>query len=68
MVACSLERFASSVPPTWMLPSVGVSSPPSMLSRVDLPEPEVPMMAVNLPRSMSRFTPSSARTCVSPLP
>ena len=33
--------------------------------RVDLPEPDWPMMARNSPRSTERETPSSARTSLS---
>jgi hypothetical protein len=36
--------------------------------RVDLPEPDGPMMAVNRRAGMARLTASSARTSVSPLP
>ena len=31
------------------LPPVGLSNPPIMLKKVDLPEPEGPMMAMNSP-------------------
>ena len=41
---------------------VGVSSPPTRLSRVDLPQPEGPMTATNSPGATPRLTPSSART------
>ncbi len=37
-------------------------------SRVDLPEPDGPMMAPNAPVGNSTVTPSSARTSVDPLP
>src|SRR4051812_29027048 len=37
-------------------------------SRVDLPEPDGPMMAVNSPAGNTTVTPSSARTSVWPLP
>ena len=36
--------------------------------RVDLPEPEGPMMAVNRPAAKSMSTPSSATTVVAPVP
>jgi hypothetical protein len=36
--------------------------------RVDLPEPDGPMIAVNRPAGMSRLARSRARTAVSPLP
>lgn len=50
------------------LPDVGRSRPPSMLRRVDLPLPEVPMMAVNSPRSTEIFTSSSAFTMFGSVP
>ena len=37
-----------------------------MFIRVDLPEPDAPMMATNSPRSIVRLTPRSARTSLSP--
>jgi hypothetical protein len=45
-----------------------VSSPPKMLSRVDLPLPEVTISTTNSPRKMSRSTPRSACTAVAPSP
>ena len=36
--------------------------------RVDLPEPDGPMIAVNAPRAKATSTPASAWTAVSPLP
>ena len=36
--------------------------------RVDLPDPDGPMTAVNWPRSNATLTPASARTTASPLP
>lgn len=45
---------------TLILPEVGVSNPPIMFSKVDLPLPEVPTMATNSPSSMDRVTPSNA--------
>jgi hypothetical protein len=49
-------------------PEVRVSSPARQCSSVDLPEPDGPMMAVNLPVSNDTVTPSSALTCASPVP
>ena len=43
-----------------MVPLVGVSSRPIMLSKVDLPQPEGPMMLRNSPFFTSRFTFSNA--------
>src|SRR6266705_694098 len=41
-------------PPISMLPALGRSSPATMLSRVDLPQPDGPTSTVNSPLSMSR--------------
>ncbi|MNC95051.1 hypothetical protein D3C83_120640 [compost metagenome] len=43
-------------------PLVGRSRQPSTFMKVDLPEPDGPMMATNSPRSISTLTPSRART------
>ena len=45
---------------TLSIEEVGVSNPPIMFSKVDLPLPEVPTMATNSPSSMDRVTPSNA--------
>ena len=68
IVNSSSFREKMSFPSTSTAPLVGRSSPPSMWSRVDLPEPEVPTMATNSPFSTLRSTPSRAFTWVSPLP
>ena len=60
MVSCSSLSFDNSFPFTLILPEVGVSNPPIMFSKVDLPLPEVPTMATNSPSSMDRVTPSNA--------
>ena len=39
-----------------------------MWSRVDLPEPDGPMIAVKVPGSKSAATPRSASTAVAPSP
>ena len=49
-------------------PEVNVSSPARQCSNVDLPDPDGPMMALNLPVSNETLTPSSAWTCASPMP
>jgi hypothetical protein len=49
-------------------PEVRVSRPARQCMRVDLPEPEGPMMAVNRPAGTARLTLSRARTAVSPRP
>ncbi len=68
MVKASSFREKISCPSTVTEPEVGRSRPPSMCSRVDLPEPEVPTMATNSPFSTLRSTPSRAFTRVSPAP
>ena len=45
-------------------PSSGSSSPESAATRVDLPEPDGPMTAVNRPPGRSTLTSSRARTAV----
>ena len=47
------------------VPDVGVSRRPMMLSRVDLPQPEGPMIDTNSPFCISRLTFSSARVSIS---
>src|SRR3954470_2202838 len=46
-------------PPISIVPPVGLSSPATMLSSVDLPQPEGPTSTVNSPLSMSRSIPFS---------
>ena len=62
------SRDPSSVSPRKTCPDVGVSSAAQQCIRVDLPEPEGPITAVNSPAAISSVTPSRARTCASPLP
>ena len=62
------DRPAMSVSPMWISPELTVSSAARQCMRVDLPEPEGPITAVNSPASTSRETPSSARTWGSPVP
>src|SRR5215207_3083785 len=47
--------------PTITSPDVGRSMPVTMLIRVDLPLPDLPMIATNWPRSICRSTRLSAR-------
>jgi hypothetical protein len=47
----------TSAPATRMLPLVGLSSPARRFSRVDLPEPDGPISAVNDPSTISRERP-----------
>ena len=46
-VRCLSSRLPSSVSPIRIRPEVRVSSPARQCMRVDLPEPDRPMMAVN---------------------
>ena len=49
-------------------PDVSVSSPARQCISVDLPEPDGPMIAVNLLGSNATVTPSRATTSLSPTP
>ena len=68
----SVRRLSSSVviatPSIVTDPEVGRSRPARQCIRVDLPEPDGPMMAVYWPRMKSTLTSSSAWTAVSPWP
>ena len=57
-----------SVPSMSTVPSVGLSRPASTCISVDLPDPDGPMIAVNVPGAMSSETPRSALTAASPSP
>ena len=57
-----------SVSPMKTAPLVASSSPARQCIRVDLPEPDGPMMAVYWPRSKAQETASRATTWVSPEP
>src|SRR3982751_2584240 len=46
-------------PPISIVPELALSSPATMLSSVDLPQPEGPTSTVNSPLSMSRSIPFS---------
>jgi hypothetical protein len=67
-VSSSSRMPVSSVPPSHTCPLVAASSPARQCMRVDLPEPDGPMMAVNSPRAKATSTPARAWTAVSPLP
>jgi hypothetical protein len=58
----------SVVPPTATEPEVGRSRPDAHCNSVDLPEPDGPMTAVNVPSGTDRSTSSSAVTALSPDP
>ena len=59
---------ATSVPSSKYRPLVGRSRQPMMFIRVDLPEPDWPIMAQYSPGRMVRLMRSQARTTASPLP
>ena len=67
-VSCLSGRPTISVSPMRTDPEVGRSSPAMQCMRVDLPEPDGPMMAVNRPLAKVALTWSRARTSVSPSP
>src|SRR5918996_1000026 len=67
-VSCFSDSRPSSTSPMNTRPDVSVSSPARQCMRVDLPDPEGPMMAVKRPAGRARLTPSRARTAVSPSP
>ena len=52
------ESVVRSTSPMKTWPSVGESSPAMQCSRVDLPEPDGPMIAVNSPAANSTETPA----------
>src|SRR5579883_1227465 len=68
VVSCLSPSEPSSTPSTHTRPEVSRSSPARQCMRVDLPEPEGPMIAVNFPAGMPTVTSSRARTAVSPEP
>ncbi len=57
-----------SVWPRKMLPLVTASRPARQCIKVDFPEPDGPMMAVNRPLGNPTVMESSARTAASPSP
>ena len=57
-----------SEPPIWTSPLVGRSSPAATCSSVLLPEPDGPMMAVNVPGANAAVTLRSACTGSAPRP
>jgi hypothetical protein len=58
----------SGVWPMYTRPEVGLSNPARQCIRVDLPDPEGPMIAVSRPGSTATLTWSKATTRVSPSP
>ena len=61
----SLVRSTS---PRWTRPWSTDSRPARQWSRVDLPDPEGPITALNRPRPKPTVTPSSAVTAAGPVP
>ena len=62
------DRVVRSTSPMLTEPEVGVSSPAMQCNKVDFPEPDGPMMAVNSPSVNPTETPRSACTAASPSP
>ena len=62
------ERSARLTPSSRMSPALTVSMVAMQLSRVVLPEPEAPMMAMNSPRSTVKLTRSRALVTLPPVP
>jgi hypothetical protein len=50
------------------MPPSGVSSPPTTLSSVVLPEPDLPRSATSFPSPIVKVTPRSAAVAFGPLP
>jgi hypothetical protein len=67
-VSCFSFRVVMSTSPIHADPLLSRSRPAAHCISVDLPEPDGPMMAVNLARSKPTVTPLSARTSASPWP
>ena len=67
-VSSASSRWVISVPSTSTVPEVGRSSPARMCMRVDLPDPDGPMIAVKRSRSKSTLRSLSASTAASPSP
>ena len=63
----SFAMACTSSPANWYWPVVGRSRQPRIFIRVDLPDPEAPMMATKSPSTMSSDTPRSACTVWSPM-
>ena len=68
LVSSPSSSAVISTPSSSTLPPVGLSRPARMCIRVDLPEPEGPMIAVKRSRSKPVLTPASASTAASPSP
>jgi hypothetical protein len=68
----SVRALSSSAPrstaPMKARPELSESRPALQCSRVDFPDPDGPMIAVNWPCSNATVTPSRARTSVWPFP
>ena len=64
----SSSRVVVSIPSMKILPLVGRSSKPIMLSSVDFPEPELPTIRTISPCSTDKVASSRALTLFSPSP
>ena len=68
VVSAFSDSVVRSTSPIRTLPEVGVSRPAMQCSRVDLPDPDGPMIAVNSAAAKSTETPRRAWTAASPWP
>ena len=66
MAQPAVDKLSTRCPRSQISPLVAGSRPPRTCSRVDLPEPDGPMMATNSPMASSMSTPRTAST-VTPL-
>ena len=62
------SRLFTTRPPMLMVPSVISSSPATMRSSVDLPQPEGPTMTTNSPSFTSALTPWMTWLALGPVP
>jgi ABC-type lipoprotein export system ATPase subunit len=64
-ISCRSVNFSKSLLSTVSFPAEGLSKPPSILSKVDLPLPLLPIIAISSPLSIVRSRPWRATTSVS---
>jgi hypothetical protein len=62
------DMAVTSRPATWTRPASGVSRPPTMLSSVVFPDPDLPRSATSWPGWTVKDTPRSALVAVRPRP
>ena len=54
--SCVRDSLVMSVPPTWIVPALGLSMPAMRLSSVLLPDPLAPISDTKSPLSMAKLT------------